>query len=499
MEKFKWMCLLVLVSGLILGGCSSENDIIDNTDKKPSIDFSKLTWTKRTISSQIEDGSNTDINTRSEDEIGWDGNPTSVLPNDVEYYINVYNEERHGIEDKYLKLIYKDSDIEYYTSDPIIVSGVEYVLVNNTNDPGAEGDPLWFKVGKDKKTVPDNRTFFFTTANLAGQNAKSSTIKLPTATEAGEKDLYYNGAGYVEYGDKLFATEGHYFIRNSEDSEKIDLYYTSRTHQAELVEENRIRMKRLTGVITIYTIVADRYDGNTPINITGIDGGTSKEDAIKFTNQELEKAFDELIKNPTAFFSTEELEANDNYLSNFISNRFDKDYGVDDYFIRKKVLENYPVEYDFLSAVVDYNGEKGYFYLCNLNFPAWMNEKSSYHWGSKNDDQYIYGVSSSCDNYPFFPVGTSLYLDDCPLVIFMGMSKRDTEDTTYAPPSHLLQVRIVPEGQIEISPNKSHNMYVVFTIKDMVQMLVKAQMNNAVGTPFPKTRSELPSNRLIFK
>lgn len=86
------------------------------------------------------------------------------------------------------------------------------------------------------------------------------------------------------------------------------------------------------------------------------------------------------------------------------------------------------------------------------------------------------------------------------------MSKRDTEDTTYAPPSHLLQVRIVPEGQIEISPNKSHNMYVVFTIKDMVQMLVKAQMNNAVGTPFPKTRSaleepvlELPSNRLIFK
>ena len=105
MEKFKWMCLLVLVSGLILGGCSSENDIIDNTDKKPSIDFSKLTWTKRTISSQIEDGSNTDINTRSEDEIGWDGNPTSVLPNDVEYYINVYNEERHGIEDKYLKLI----------------------------------------------------------------------------------------------------------------------------------------------------------------------------------------------------------------------------------------------------------------------------------------------------------------------------------------------------------------------------------------------------------
>lgn len=38
MEKFKWMYLLVLVSGLILGGCSSENDIIDNIDGEPDID-----------------------------------------------------------------------------------------------------------------------------------------------------------------------------------------------------------------------------------------------------------------------------------------------------------------------------------------------------------------------------------------------------------------------------------------------------------------------------
>ena len=61
MAKLKWMFLLAfLASGLVLGGCSSENDIIDNidnndnndnTDKKPDIDFSKLTWTKRTISS----------------------------------------------------------------------------------------------------------------------------------------------------------------------------------------------------------------------------------------------------------------------------------------------------------------------------------------------------------------------------------------------------------------------------------------------------------------
>lgn len=112
MEKFKWMCLLILVSGLILGGCSSENDIIDNTDKKPNIDFSKLTWTKRTISSQIEAGSNTDISTKSADEIGFGGNPSSVLPDNINYYINVYNKGvKDYIEKDFLELTYENNKI----------------------------------------------------------------------------------------------------------------------------------------------------------------------------------------------------------------------------------------------------------------------------------------------------------------------------------------------------------------------------------------------------
>ena len=121
MEKFKWMYLLVLVSGLILGGCSSENDIIDNidgepdidnTDKRPDFDFSKLTWTKRTISSQIEAGNNTDISTRSAEDIGFGGNPSSVLPDDLNYYINVYNEGvKNYIEDDFLELTYENNEI----------------------------------------------------------------------------------------------------------------------------------------------------------------------------------------------------------------------------------------------------------------------------------------------------------------------------------------------------------------------------------------------------
>lgn len=514
MEKFKWMYLLVLVSGLILGGCSSENDIIDNidkepdidnTDKKPDIDFSKLTWTKRTISSQIEAGSNTDINTRGASEIGWDGNPSGVLPtNNINYYINVYDGNDNKVEDTVLELTHENNNIIYYTSFGEDSSGNPLAFIKNDY-----GDMLWFEVGEKQDEVPNGELFFVTTVNMASTDINNSIIPLKTTGEVGENDIYYGGRGYREYGDKLFTTEGLYFVKNSEyseDNKKIDLYYKdSRTGYSTLADENKIKMKRLTGVITIYTIVIDHYEGQVPINIEGIDG-TSTVDAINKTNTALQEAFTKLTQKPGDFFSSEELAANDNALSNFIANQFDTEYRINDYFIRKKVLENYPVEYNFLKGEVNYQGTKGHLYLCNLDFPAWMDEVSSFHWGSTSENQIIHGISSSCDNYPFLPVGNGLILDqNTPLIIFMGMSKPNTEGgVTYNPPSHLLQVKIMPKERMEIKSNISHNMYVVFTIKDMVQMLVKAQMHDAVGTP--RTRSaleepvlELPSNRLIFK
>ena len=54
-------------------------------------------------------------------------------------------------------------------------------------------------------------------------------------------------------------------------------------------------MKRLTGVITIYTIVIDHYEGQVPINIEGIDG-TSTVDAINKTNSALQEAFTKLTQ-----------------------------------------------------------------------------------------------------------------------------------------------------------------------------------------------------------
>lgn len=53
-------------------------------------------------------------------------------------------------------------------------------------------------------------------------------------------------------------------------------------------------------------------------------------------NDALAKAFDRLKEAPGDFFSSEELAADNNALKDFISNSFDKEYGVDDYFIVKK-------------------------------------------------------------------------------------------------------------------------------------------------------------------
>lgn len=525
MAKLKWMFLLAfLASGLVLGGCSSENDIIDNidnndnndnTDKKPDIDFSKLTWTKRTISSQIEAGSNTNISTRSSADIGHGGNPSSKLPDGIKYYINVYNSNTTDEEFKidpadYLELTFENDAIIYYTAIHYDNSGNPFVLISNKElpkEPNLEEDKfIWFEVGETQKEVPGERLFYFTTENLAGKDRP--IIKLPRTKK--EEDLYYDGNSYVEYGDKLFATEGHYFVKNSENNEEIDLYYLeSETNYPTLADKNKIKMRRLTGIITIYTMVVDDYDSNgDPKNIDGIDGGTSTAEAIRLTNNALQTALKKVKESPEEFFSTTDLNANDNELRKFLSsNKFDGNYSVDDYFVRKKVLENYPVVYNFIEAKVEYNNDEEPLYLCNLSFPTFMNEKSSYQWGSENSGQFIYGVSSSCDNYPFLPIGSKLVLKPRnALVIFMGMSKPDTDEVTYNPPSHLLQVRIAPSSDVELPPNKSHNLYVVFTIKDMVQMLVKAQMNDAVGTPSPTTRSaleepvlELPSNRLIFK
>lgn len=60
-------------------------------------------------------------------------------------------------------------------------------------------------------------------------------------------------------------------------------------------------MRRLTGVITIYTIVIDRYEDNTPISITGVDGGTTTVSAISLQMMPWQKLLLKTKRNPEDF------------------------------------------------------------------------------------------------------------------------------------------------------------------------------------------------------
>lgn len=86
MIKFKWMSIVVLAGGLMIGGCSSDNEIIDNNDS--DTDSSKSEWTKLTISSEVENGNDVDLNTRSAEEVE-NGNPKAELPKGLKYYVNI--------------------------------------------------------------------------------------------------------------------------------------------------------------------------------------------------------------------------------------------------------------------------------------------------------------------------------------------------------------------------------------------------------------------------
>lgn len=491
MIKFKWMSIVVLAGGLMIGGCSSDNEIIDNNDS--DTDSSKSEWTKLTISSEVENGNDVDLNTRSAEEVE-NGNPKAELPKGLKYYVNIYNGKDGKVRNKYLEL--EGETLALFYKPETGEDGKSYMVISNKDikESGnlTENDTLKIEMRENANYVTGESVFFITTYNVAKEG---STIKLPQTPR--ESDIYYDES-YIEYGDKLFATDGHFFVKNNDGTEGATLYYANKPDTYK-VEGEITKMKRMTGVITIYTMVVEDFNGDIPQMIGGVEAGTTLEETIKATNKSLEVAFLRATRNPKEYFNNGEFDFSENSdWESFIKN-MDINYNATDYFTRKKVLKNFPIEYDFVTGEADWT-KRRIFYLCNLNAPAWMNEKSSYHWASSDpNSETIHGLSSSCDNYPFIPiVGKDLVIKDTtPLTLFMGMAK--TTDTTA--PKHLLQVTVTPTNELLLQANYSHNLYVVFTIKDLVRMAVLAQKEGAVGT---RSASEelgftLPSNRLIVQ
>lgn len=472
MKRIKGIFIITWISGLLLGACSSDNDIIDTPEinNKVELDFSNAQWHKGSVSSQVEQGSNITVNTRSKDEIGNDENPAGKLPDNIQLYICYYDMEAGDLKREALPIKRVGGDFEYYYT--FLNDGNDWYAVLSSDKEVSDAPSTIMKIkvreSKDIDSKNPEDLFLFTTFNAK----ENSTIKLPTTDEAKQPDLYPNADGtpnYVEYGDKLFATNGHFFAFDGEPTEEnIKLYSIApNSSNPKLIDSKAIFMQRITGVITIYTMVVDHFENSTSIPIPGMKREDDVSTMINATNQALQKALGEA--------------------------GLDTELRVDDYFTRKKLLTNFPVEYSW-TAGPDYT-KRGNLYLCNRNDAAWMIEKGEFQKGNSTD--FIYGVCSSCDNFPFIPakLGKGTEIDtDCTLRLYMGIAKRGE-----SAPKHLLTVDVEVTETMEILVNKSNNLFLLFTIEDMVELAQKAGRITKTRSISDTPDLILPSNRLILE
>ena len=249
-------------------------------------------------------------------------------------------------------------------------------------------------------------------------------------------------------------------------------------------------MKRMTTVMTLCTMVVEKYENHYPSSISTINQNSTPEEMIK----ETDKLFHAALKTRQAKLNEEGKDI-----------QLDYEISVGDFFTRKKVLNFFPVHYNFITGPETNSTDRGTFYLCNLNYPAWMDEARNYTFGDAESRSTVYGISSSCDNHPFIPIIRATTIQDATLRLYMGIRKLNTPENA---PQNLLTVDVQTDRTgISLEPNKNHQYYLMFTIEDLVDLAVvdaeiKAEMKEQgiiTRSSSDKADLVLSSNRLILR
>ncbi len=500
----KILSIAIIASGIMVG-CSSE-DILDDISKgENNIDLSNLNWIEGSISTQVQQGSeaNGSINTRSEKEVDEHGNPPSKLPDNIDVYIARYIGKDNSLDEKKAIPITKiGSEYKYKYAIEEDTNGTLWAIVSNNEekDTFEEKDTLKILVREDSNIDSKNPKdcFIFTTYNPTynpeddPEKNAGSNFYLPKVKK--EDDRYFEGNAYVEYGDNLFSSDGHFFIKNPSGatiSEKAKLYYAvqNSTISRPVTDESSITMKRMTTVMTLCTMVVEKYENNYPSSVSTIDQNSTPKTMIEETDKLFHKALE-----------TRQTKLNEEGKGI----QLDHEISVGDFFTRKKVLNYFPVHYNFITGPEVNSTDRGTFYLCNLNYPAWMDEARHYTFGDENQST-VYGIASSCDNHPFIPIIKATTIQDATLRLYMGIRKLNTPENV---PQNLLTVDVQTDrAGISLEPNRNHQYYLMFTIEDLVDLAVvdaemKAEMKEQgiiTRTSSDKADLVLSSNRLILK
>ena len=439
-----------------MSGCSSDNELINGSES--NFIESDVEWVSAKLADVyvVEGDNSSDLTTRSADEVDPNTkNPKSALPDGIDMYI----------------AFYQDGELQ---KDAIKLDTENGYSFNYKITPSAtDGDIVTFESVVDDKKVslplssfPKSR-FIFTSFD-----PKDGTEFSLKKLEAGEnlydtdKNQLFPDA-YEEYHDRLFSSDGMIFEKEGASYVVKSIgNQSSNAHPVKVWED--VKLSRMTACITLSTVIVEGFDGQNPVNIKGMDKTTTAAEAIKITDDRLHEL------------------------------GYPENLSVIDIFTHKKGLQNFPIHYDFIDGVrASLGDERGNVYLCNLDYPAWMEEISDYQYGD-GDKHIMYGVSSQCDNYPFFPVTEFNDVRNINLLLFMGFRDKTSTSTKQT----VLAYR-VPINSLTLQYNRNHYLYLALTVQNIVDMYKKFLEEDA---KYPKTRGvdepiiiDIPSEQLIMR
>lgn len=479
--------LLVGVIALLITSCTKD-------DFTPA--ENNGVWQKVNIITSVEEGKEASISTREIGELDpGSGLPSAHYPDKAGLYIHKRTWEKGAKR----ALMTKDViALREENASSNSIEDFEYQLDANAGvvhlkQATSKEAQITLRIEEKYDTFEPQDVFCFNSVKEV-----SETIEFPELNP--EDNLYplrYKNAT-AEYGDKLF-TSTHYFFAWTDDTKTqvnlctINLKYAETYGQyggsgqiKEVVKIDKdwntaswkLTMQRLTSCFSARLIIVDTYKDNTVTNIAGIDGGTGFKDALSATNTALNKYIDEKGINIPH-------------------------YGVENIFVRKKLFNEFPYQYNWIDGLIPNGSDPSRkpLYLCNLDYPAWINHVISYQHGNN----YIYGVTSICDSEPFIPTSSISGgggIPDIELHFFIGIGKRDgTEHPDEENPGGSYDKAIILKvpfyNDYSVVANQLESLYVILTVKNLVDLYQKLQAP-AVNTRSSEIEMTLPAEQLII-
>lgn len=444
MKNLKNILLGFSLMGL-LAACSSEDNSIPGTVSNNS------NWEEIEFSMGVEQGKI--VSSRAIGELDALDLPRGEYPQTLGIYMHKYSGDAVAA-----TLTLNEDGVNnggkakfYYR-----VNGNNTVSLKSTPDSPEE---IVMDIVASGEKLTEQDLFFF------ASQKKISNVEYPVVKDNQYADKFKDAR--EEFGDKLFSTDGYVFQRK--DANTIGLYLivrnSIRDNEVKEIKEIEswqqgdwdITMKRLTSCVSIRLMLIDKFEhknGTTElISIDSLYKGIPYDSALVLTNRAFLRYVEE--KHPD--------------LADKLS-----DFNVENILVRKKVLNHFPIVYDWANGVIANEAEyRKPLYLCNLNYPAWIDNVVYYEHGSN----IINGLTATCDNEPFVAAdGQSIY--DLDLVLFMGIGQRDKNDEEQGGTYNKLITYTIPFGDTDdigsnpysVKPNTHTYIYVGITLENIVEL-----------------------------